>query len=125
MQKVFMKALCMLFMLALGTALGGCGFSKQQIQRELKIQFQEKMDSDPIYQNFNITVMRVILFKRSPGTYDGKIQIRSGGSRYNIGVEVETDGREILWQENILDFLPLLGAELLKNIDTSSLGLGL
>ena len=116
MQKVFMKVLCAVFVLVFAAALGGCGLSKQQVQQQLKRQFQQKMNSAPLYQHFNITVTRVVLFKRSPRTYDGKVQIRAGDSRYDIGVEVETDGHDILWQENVLDFLPLVGAELLREL---------
>ena len=117
MQKIFMKGVCLVLILVFSMALGACGLSKQQIQNELKMQFQQKMDSNPVYRNFDIRVTRVILIERSPRMYDGKVQIISGDNRYDIGVEVETDGRDILWQENIVDFLPLLGTELLKKID--------
>ena len=116
MHKVFLKSIGAIALLVIGTVLSACGLSKQQIQHELKMQFQQKMNGSPIYQDLNITVTRVVLFKRGPHTYEGQVQIQSRSGVSNIGVTVETDGHDILWQENVLDFLPLVGAELLKEL---------
>jgi hypothetical protein len=109
----------LLLAFAAANALTACGSSKAQIERVVKREFQEKMQTFP-FNKFNIAVQQVKLIKAGRRRYSGEVIVVGNGVHSSIGIDVQIGGRTILWKEkNYMDYLPIFGSEILNMLNGS------
>jgi hypothetical protein len=96
--------------------LSSCGISKDEMEREIKKSFQEKMDADSTYKKYGMKVQNVSLVKSGSNTYNGLVAVLLDGKTYDVSIEVTTDGSSYMYETKPLAFGFLLEYEL-KNLD--------
>ena len=100
-------------MVLLVLLLTGCGTSKKQLEQQVMTSFQDKMDTDPTYKNYGLTVLSVTLVASGKNTYNGMAHLlyqhTNGMSQTNdVPITVTSDGKTLLWQTQPGAFLFLL-----------------
>jgi hypothetical protein len=87
-----------------------CGLSKNEIQRQIKISFQEKLDAE--YSKYDMIVNNVILVKTGPNKYDGMVNLSLGEKKHDVSITVTADNDSFMWEVKPLAFAFLLQYEL-------------
>jgi hypothetical protein len=94
------------------SALTACGSAKTRIERVVKQEFQEKMQTAP-FDTFDIVVQQVKLVKAGQRRYDGEVIIVVNGTLSSIDIDVRIEGKTVIWEEkNYMDYLPVFGSEI-------------
>ncbi|MDR2597059.1 MAG: hypothetical protein LBC76_07050 [Treponema sp.] len=93
-----------------------CGKSKSEMERGIKENFQEKMDTDSTYKKYQIKVQKVTLIKSGSHTYDGLVNVLLDDKAHDVSISVTTDGSSYIWETKPLAFSFLVQYEL-ENFD--------
>ena len=116
MKRAF-SVMCMSIVFStLVFALASCGISKGDMERGIEHSFQEKMDIDPLYSKYKIKVQKVTLVKSASNKYDGLVSVTLNDETHNVGITVESAGKEFTWETKPLAFSFLVKYEL-ENFD--------
>jgi len=82
----------------------------------IKESFQEKMDTDSAYKEYQMKVQKVSLIKTGPNSYDGYVNVLLGNELHDVSISVTTEGSSYEWEIKPLAFSFLLRYKL-KNLD--------
>ena len=99
-----MKLATALFAIALIT---GCGQSKEVIGETVKKSMQQTFDTTPEYKNYGLKVEKVMVIKNGDA-YKGMATIKYKGFNRDVGVVINVDGENIMWEAPPGSFLFLL-----------------
>jgi hypothetical protein len=95
-------------MVLLVLLLTGCGTSKKQLEQQVTSSFQEKMNTDPAYNGYGLTVHSVTLVSSGGNNYDGIANLLYKSRAYDVPITVTSDGKTLIWQTKPGAFLFLL-----------------
>jgi hypothetical protein len=112
-----MKAFGIFLFCFLATFLfSSCGISKDEMERNIKESFQEKMDTDSNYKKYAMKVQKVSLIKSGSNSYDGFVTVLLENETHDVSISVATDGSSYMWETKPLAFGFLMQYEL-HNLD--------
>ncbi len=95
-------------MVLLVLLLTGCGTSKKQLEQQVMSSFQEKMNTDPTYSGYGLTVHSVTLVSSGGNNYNGLANLLYKSRAYDVPITVTSDGKTMMWQTQPGAFLFLL-----------------
>jgi hypothetical protein len=94
MKRCIIPALVLLAVCA-ALALASCE-SKDALEGRVAAQFQQQLNTDPKMSGFDMKVKSVSLVKTGPRAYSGFVTVVLDGKTHNIGINLISDGRDIL-----------------------------
>lgn len=95
--------------------MSGCGMSTEDIGETVKTSMQETLSTDSNFQEYNLKVDNVQVFKKSENSYKGLANIIYKGSSHNVTVEILVDGDNVMWEAVPGSFM-FVAQEELKNL---------
>ncbi len=108
------NALRMVIMVMLTVMVAGCGLSKSQIGEIVKTSMQEKLDYDPGFKNWHLSVTDVQVLAKGGNQYQGIAKIMYEGISHDVSVEITVDGDDVMWQIPPGSFMFVLQGEMEK-----------
>jgi len=89
-----------------------CGPSKSSLESDIKVSFQEKLDTDSDYKKYGMQTQKATLMKSGSNTYDGFATVLLGGNTHDVAISVTVDGTDYMWQTKPMAFAFLIQKEL-------------
>jgi hypothetical protein len=101
-----------------GSICSGCKIDKEQLQNKIKVEFQNKMDTDEMYAAYKIQTNTVTLVSKGQNIYDGIVNISLNEKSYDVLIEVTADGDSAIWQTKPLAFAFLTDMPTKSEVET-------
>jgi hypothetical protein len=86
-------------------ALVGCHPSTETISAQVKTLLQSKLNSDPDFKDYHLTVEKVDLIHDEGNKYAGIATISMGGEEHSVGLKILADGEKVIYETDQGAFL--------------------
>ena len=85
--------------------LSGCDSSQETIAQTVKESMNESFASDANYSKYHLTVTSVDVVHKGGNTYKGIAHVTHKGANHDIGVDITSDGKQVMWEAPLGAFL--------------------
>ena len=75
-----------------------CSPSTSEIAQNVKISFQETLDEDPDFSEYDLKVKNVDVMHESGNSYRGFAYVIYKNKKHNVRLDILADGEDVMWE---------------------------